>query len=236
MPHIFISYSHRDSDYAYKLAEALDLEGFNVWIDKRIGYGASWPRVIQEQLDGCAVFIVIMTPRSYESDWVLNELLRAMARKKTIFPLLLEGETWLYVQARQYIDVREGQLPPTDFYETVARSLQSENEPAPQEPQTIVICFGVHTDELLETGVLPPSVPTSYPQLCDWLEQDLENRVSEKIDNFEYPEPSQRNGETLSVRIAFQYSPENQSLDFELGWWEILEVAKFKDIYPQEEN
>jgi formylglycine-generating enzyme required for sulfatase activity len=118
MSHIFISYSHNDSEYAHKLAVALEHEGFTIWIDGRIDYGTAWPRVIQEKLDACAALIVLMTPRSYESDWVQNELNRAKRKGKAIFPFLLEGEeSWLSVEAIQHVDVRNKSLPPPKFYE-----------------------------------------------------------------------------------------------------------------------
>ena len=44
MGHIFISYSHRDMDYAYRLTETLQASGFQVWIDTRLDYGSQWPR------------------------------------------------------------------------------------------------------------------------------------------------------------------------------------------------
>jgi hypothetical protein len=116
MTHIFISYSHQDSEYAHQLFEALEDEGFSPWIDDRIDYGGQWPQIIQDQLDACAVFILIMTPRSYVSSWVQNELARAQTRGKPIFPLLLEGDIWLAVQTIQYVDVRGGQLPPKKFF------------------------------------------------------------------------------------------------------------------------
>lgn len=122
MSYIFISYSHTDSGYAHKLAAALEHNGFLPWVDDRIDYGSQWPRVIQEQLDGCAAFIVIMTPRAYASDWVQNELNRAKRKRKPIIPLLLEGdEPWLSVEAIQYLDVRGGMLPPPRFYERLAQ-------------------------------------------------------------------------------------------------------------------
>lgn len=117
MAHVFISYSHKDSQYAHRLAAVLDEAGIPVWIDKRIDYGTKWPHVIQEQLDSCTAFIVIMSPRSYQSEWVQNELSRAKRKKKPIFPLLLDGEEpWLSVEATQFADVRGGKLPPDDFY------------------------------------------------------------------------------------------------------------------------
>ena len=121
---VFISYSHKDSDYAHRLAEELEQKGFSVWIDDRIDYGTQWPRVIQEHLDDCSAFVVIMTPRSYQSDWVQNELSRAKRKGKKVFPLLLEGEEpWLSVEITQYVDVRDSGLPPERFYRELAKVL-----------------------------------------------------------------------------------------------------------------
>ena len=86
MGHIFISYSHKDTNYAHRLADTLRAEGFDVWIDARIDYGSQWPLEIQKQLDSCDAFILIMTPRSYASDWVQSELQRAKRKLKPIFP------------------------------------------------------------------------------------------------------------------------------------------------------
>lgn len=140
MPHIFISYSHADSAYAHKLAEKLKQEGFSVWIDNRISYGAVWPREIQERLDACAAFIVIMTPHSYESDWVQNELVRAQSRKKLIFPMLLEGdESWLAVQTMRYVDVKNGDLPQADFYKNLAEAAPQAAINRQRPPQKVTL-------------------------------------------------------------------------------------------------
>lgn len=116
MSHIFISYSHADHEYVNKLHAALLSEGFDAWIDGRIDYGDQWPKVIQKHLDECNAFLIVMSGNSFESDMVQNEITRAREKKKTIFPLLLEGESWLIVQARQYVDVRDGSLPTEKFY------------------------------------------------------------------------------------------------------------------------
>jgi formylglycine-generating enzyme required for sulfatase activity len=119
--HIFISYSHVDGDYAHKLESALKQRGFGVWIDDRIDYGMRWPQVIQEQLDTSAAVVVIMTPRSYGSKWVQNELSYAMNLQKPIFPLLLDGNYWVSVAAMQCVDVREGRLPSKRFYDRLVQ-------------------------------------------------------------------------------------------------------------------
>lgn len=117
MGHIFISYSHDDTDYAHKLAENLQSMGFEAWIDERLDYGSQWPQELQKQLDSCSAFIVIMSPRSYASEWVQSELQRAKRKLKPIFPMLLEGdEPWLSVESTQYYDVRGEVIPDSEFY------------------------------------------------------------------------------------------------------------------------
>jgi hypothetical protein len=129
MSYIFISYSHEDEDkaYAHSLVKELNRQGFEVWIDDSIDYGTQWSDVIEEKLDGCGVLILIMTPHSKGSDWVRNELLWAKQEKKRIFPLLRKGDKgWFSVSSIQYVDVRDGSLPPEDFYDSLARVVPRE--------------------------------------------------------------------------------------------------------------
>lgn len=122
MGHIFISYSHKDTEYAHALAANLQNQGINVWIDERLDYGSQWPLEIQKQLDSCDAFILLMSPRSFVSEWVQSELQRAKRKLKPIFPLLLEGdEPWLSVESTQYYDVRGGRLPDARFYSALKR-------------------------------------------------------------------------------------------------------------------
>lgn len=138
MGHIFISYSHKDTAYAHGLAKNLQNTGFQVWIDQRLDYGSQWPREIQKQLDTCEAFILIMTPRSFESDWVQSELQRAKRKLKPIFPLLLEGaEPWLSVESTQFYDVRGGGYPDSRFYSALKRvATPTPYPPSPPLPGT----------------------------------------------------------------------------------------------------
>ena len=139
MPYIFISYSHKDSEYAHRLAQSLEQAGFGVWIDERIDYGTTWPDVIQEQLDGCNAFIVVMTSRAYGSAWVKNELSRAQRKRKAVFPLLLEGDIWLSVEATQHVDVSNGALPPASFYSKLAEVVPVQKAAAPVRPDLLIL-------------------------------------------------------------------------------------------------
>jgi hypothetical protein len=122
MGHIFISYSHKDTYYAHGLANDLQSIGLEVWIDARLDYGQQWPQEIQKQLDNCDAFIIIMSPRSFASEWVQSELQRAKRKIKPIFPLLLEGdEPWLSIESTQFYDVRGGKFPDAKFYSALKR-------------------------------------------------------------------------------------------------------------------
>jgi hypothetical protein len=150
MDYIFISYSHLDREYVTRLTKALEDHHLPYWVDERIDYSSSWPRVIEEYLDRCAVFLLIMTPTSYASEWVQNELARAQLKKKFIFPLLLEGDSaWLSVQILQYADVRNRELPPTKFFETIRRYLSiSAQDDAPKSSFPVSPLVGCNKSNL----------------------------------------------------------------------------------------
>lgn len=128
MSHIFISYSKKNKDYTDKLVNFLEKVGFNVWYDGRIDYGIRWERVIFKAIDDCAVFLVVMTPESYDSDWVRKEYLYADKRKKPQFPILLAGEEFPFYVDHQYTDVRGGKLPPKDFVTRLSQAIKPQTQ------------------------------------------------------------------------------------------------------------
>lgn len=126
MSDVFISYSHKDADYAHQLAGALEREGFSVWIDDRIDYGTRWPQEIQDNIKTSATFVVILTPHSNESTWVQNEVSYAIKLDKRVFPLLLKGDVPFIVSIFQSVDVKNGGLPPKSFYERVREAISQQ--------------------------------------------------------------------------------------------------------------
>ncbi len=121
--HVFISYSHKDCDYTHRLAAEMERRNIPAWIDDRIDYGTRWPQVIQEKIDSCKAFVLIMSDNARASDWVNNELTYAIGKGKRIFPLLLKGDAWLAVAAIQYVNVRNRRLPDELFYKALLDAL-----------------------------------------------------------------------------------------------------------------
>jgi TIR domain len=131
--HVFISYSRRDRQYARKLAQELRERGYSVWLDDRIDAGASWHLELEESIENCAVFVVIVTPDSRKSDWVSRELVHATNEKKKVIPLLLAGDDLPFLlNTLQFVDVRGGVLPPSSFYDMLAERIPSREEAAQQ--------------------------------------------------------------------------------------------------------
>jgi hypothetical protein len=95
MSSIFISYSRQDSEVAKDLKLQLENSHFTVWLDvAEIESGDQWKERILSGIEKCSAVVVILTPRSARSHWVMRELTYAIEFKKPIFPLLLEGELW----------------------------------------------------------------------------------------------------------------------------------------------
>lgn len=115
MSHVFISYNRQDRAYVEQLATFLQEQLFNVWFDARIAPSDEWWDRIEDAIEQCGAFIIIMTPAAHKSKWVKREMLLADKLGKPVFPLLLDGEEWNFYVHVQYEDVREGQNPSFDF-------------------------------------------------------------------------------------------------------------------------
>ena len=133
-----------------------------------------------------------------------------------------------------YINIRkEGLFSTVDiicqkFYQYYKRMKTS-------APKVWVATFGVIIHDILESDKFSLLyAPRDYAHLCNWLEKDLVERLSKSpTQNFKFLKPSHRDGETLSVRICFEWDSQKCPLDFgNIGWWEVLEIAEFEEIYP----
>jgi hypothetical protein len=89
MTDIFISYKREEREQARQLAEALGAKGFSVWWDAEILPGEQYRAVTLEILENCSAALVIWSPRSTGSNWVLDEAQRALDRG-VLVPVHLE--------------------------------------------------------------------------------------------------------------------------------------------------
>jgi hypothetical protein len=88
---------------------------------------------------------------------------------------------------------------------------------------------------VITVGVGPETFTEAvfYGPTCDSLEKHLMDELRENLSGFvEQTEPSERSGESLSVRFAVWHSPLESVLAAIDRRWELLEVASFTDVYP----
>ena len=129
MSHVFISYSKRNADYVNRLANYLQENGFDIWLDtSNLHDGVSWWQAIDQGIKDCTAFIVVMTPESAASKWVQKELHLALHRNKPLFQLLRDGENWSIFVDTQYTDVSQGELPNDEFLQSLSQASPRRNQ------------------------------------------------------------------------------------------------------------
>jgi TIR domain len=90
---VFLSHSTRDTWIASAVAERIRLEGGEVWIDidELVGGDSIYQKII-EAVDSCDEAIVLMSPHSVNSGWVLFELGAICGQRKRVTPILTHVE------------------------------------------------------------------------------------------------------------------------------------------------
>lgn len=93
-PYVFISHSGRDKEFASTLTKDLEKRGVKVWMSEmNIKVGDSIPQKINDALEKCNFFVIILSNDSVNSEWVKRELSSAFIeeleqRSIAILPVL----------------------------------------------------------------------------------------------------------------------------------------------------
>ncbi|HXU83515.1 MAG TPA: toll/interleukin-1 receptor domain-containing protein, partial [Polyangia bacterium] len=83
---IFLSYSNQDRLWATGFAQVLGQRGWSVFWDRRIPFGRTFDRVIEDELDKAGCVVVLWSRNSVKSDWVRTEAAEG-ARRQIIHPV-----------------------------------------------------------------------------------------------------------------------------------------------------
>ncbi len=106
MVHIFISYSHEDSDFAEILKGKLEEKKFEVWTDEsRLTAGEDWREGIDQAIREALALIVVMTPTAKASEYVTYEWAFAWGVGVKVIPILLKSTAQHpRLEALQFLD------------------------------------------------------------------------------------------------------------------------------------
>ncbi len=104
---LFVSHSSQDNAWCRELVATLAGAGLDAWYDERgLSGGANWVNTLQSELQARDVFLLILTPDAWASQWVQEEVQLALATRRTILPVLhLPTNVGGFLLTRQWIDV-----------------------------------------------------------------------------------------------------------------------------------
>ena len=238
-----ISFAKPDRGTAEELAKKLAAKGMAVFYDTSFRSRLLGKRLHKEFQyifgRGTRFFVPLVSRNYVDRIWPQFEWAVALreAKKRTsefILPIRLDDSLLLGLpEDVGYLRLRE--LSIDTAVEILCKKRRSEvsRKAAAYEQSTWVAAFGLLIEEVISSKLLPETVPTDYASLCDWLESDLMGRLRRApINNPRLTEASERDGEGLSIRIAFEWVPYRDALNFgELIWWEVLEVVPYSSIY-----
>ena len=100
MTDIFISYAHKDREFADLLTRAFRAEGLSVWWDPTITFGKDFGKEIAKALKESAIVVTLWSTTSVESHWVLSETDEGVKRN-ILVPVLIEDEVEIPFEFRR---------------------------------------------------------------------------------------------------------------------------------------
>jgi formylglycine-generating enzyme required for sulfatase activity len=114
---IFLSHANQDAEFARRLADDLELEGWQVWLaPDSIEPGEQWAGAIERGLATSGVFLLVLSPDAVASRWVQTEMNVAIdlnhAGEMAIVPLLFRPCKQPYLwRAYQHLRFTRGAYP-----------------------------------------------------------------------------------------------------------------------------
>jgi hypothetical protein len=90
---IFLSHTPADNAHARKLRNLLSHRlNLRVFTTGTLSAGEDWRSKLKDELFQCDIFMVLLSPNSVESPWVLQELGAAWGLNKPIIPVITNPE------------------------------------------------------------------------------------------------------------------------------------------------
>jgi formylglycine-generating enzyme required for sulfatase activity len=108
---LFISYVQNDYSTALTIVDILRYSGHEPMFDHRLLQGSDWQTASSSAIRQCDVFVILLSPRSVESEWCLWECCEALDLEKPVVPVLLQPcDIPSMLQEIQYTDFSGGDV------------------------------------------------------------------------------------------------------------------------------
>lgn len=139
---VFISHASKDKRLAQQVVGLLEASGVTCWMAPRdIPAGQSYGESIAHAIEGCSVFLLLLTDASNASMPVANEVERAFSYQKTIVPLRLRDvapskKIEYYVSGAQWVDAFASPLGERlEHVQAVVAAVEQKRAVPPAEPE-----------------------------------------------------------------------------------------------------
>lgn len=109
---VFFSYAAIDKGYALKLRKLLSLRpNVQIFTTDMLSAGENWEAKLKKEIIVSDIFIVLLSPQSLESPWVMQLLGAAWGLQKPIIPVVTHPEVLskipVELQDAQLVDIRD---------------------------------------------------------------------------------------------------------------------------------
>ena len=249
MPYYFdfaISFSAEYRPLAKELSEHLTARGAAVFLDEYYVaqlLGRRLDREFSWVFGAGTRFFVPIVSTSYaerawpQHEWTIAKLEAEKRQKEFILPLRVDDSLLVGLSDTvSYMDLRHN--PVNKVADLLIEKLEDSAVVTAQRrgEQMWVASFGLFMKDL-EPENLGAEAPSGFAELSDWLTEELVGRLARtSLADLRLTEDA-RNGETLSLRVAFGWDPARGPLEFgELGWWKLLELLPYDQVYDSASN
>jgi len=195
MRHVFLSYSRRNSELAFRIYNRVQSMGVPVWMDQQsIRPGAGYAEEIYLAINGASAVVLLLSAASNESKEIHKEIQLAAAGNVPVIPLRLESVAYhpalgYHLAALQWIDATSDLDAALSTLLDQLQRLQPALPPRPSEPASSPAPVVIQTDAP-ETFSMPVDSPASAPSLQQRLAAAVLARypdgVVKKIDQDNY--------------------------------------------------
>ena len=90
-PYAFLSYSHRNTEKAMEIIRMLQENGYRIWFDDEIEGGTGWRDSLATKIEGCSVFVLLMSEEYQKSKYCKRELYFADTNDKPMLQISIDG-------------------------------------------------------------------------------------------------------------------------------------------------
>ncbi|MEK7400708.1 MAG: toll/interleukin-1 receptor domain-containing protein [Candidatus Poribacteria bacterium] len=90
---VFLSYEKSDEEDINKIQSILyKYYNLRIFTSEMLSAGEDWVTKLRDEITQCDIFMVLLSPNSIESNWVLTELGAAWGLEKLIIPIFTQPE------------------------------------------------------------------------------------------------------------------------------------------------